>query len=830
MIKNYLSLVPRYLFYNKKRTAAVALCIVFCVTLLTSVGIIINSYMSEVVTVSEGLYGKYHGSIKPIRHEKLDWLKTKNEVSKAGTMLKVGQSKIGDYALSIIGGDKNAWELLNIKVLEGKLPEKDNEIVIEKWIYDQMQIKPKLGEALKLQYVSDLHGTEKLSNLAGESDFILCGILEDSYGSKASEIGKSYIMLNIAEKLISQEQRYYEQYFSIKENLPLSETLDIIGTEIASNKIGVYSENNLMVSSTEANYKSKRLAVFIDLIVAIAAIMVIFNVFNISITERLRHFGLLRSIGITPNQIKIMLLGEALLLALIFIPIGILLGIEGVRLILKLAGGQNGLNIVPKVSLFYISLSAVLGLMSIIIAVYNAAKLGFNLTPIESINIDSKILKENGNISGNENKLIGKLFGYTGKIAFINLKRNKKRFIATTASIGISIALFISVNYLVSCMDPAYQVSKDIKSDYILALKNKDENIGYDDEQISNLISMTGVEKVEKVKLVFGSTIVKTQNMTENGLQEAVENSKISYYNKQLLDKGECDFSSIFIGCTEEYLRAMSKNTWADYAENGTPYVYVIQNLNYADETNFKAGDNIKIVYAYKVNNQWVRKATEFKIKDVLQKSPIPFNTRDGKMAIITNEKLLKDFLNIEYYQNVEIYTSRKANITAIEAQLKNIASDQKYGKLISYREEMQRVKDSRMVAGLILYSLVLVIILVALINIINTMSMNIILRKREFGMLRAMGMTRGQLTNTILKEGFFYGLVSSILGVAIGVLLILLIFYSGRKGFDLRLSIDYASITFTFITTLILSMASTILPLRRATSAEIVEAIRSIE
>ncbi|MGB7606237.1 MAG: FtsX-like permease family protein [Lutisporaceae bacterium] len=830
MIKNYLSLVPRYLFYNKKRTAAVALCIVFCVTLLTSVGIIINSYMSEVVKVSEGLYGKYHGSVKPVRYDKLDWLETKKEVSKAGTMLKIGNSKIGDYSLSIIGGNKNAWELLNIKVLEGKLPERDNEIAVEKWIYDQMQNKPKLGEALELQYVTDLHGAEKLENSTETADFILCGILEDSYESKTSEIGKACIMLNIAEKLISREQRYYEQYFNIKENLHLSETLDKIGTEIVDNKIGVYYENNLMVSSAEANYKSKRLAVFIDLIVAIAAIMVVFNVFNISITERLRHFGLLRSIGITPNQIKLMLLGEALLLSLIFIPIGILLGIEGVRLILKLVGGQNGLNIIPRVSLFYVSLSAVLGLMSIIIAVYNAAKLGFNLTPIESINIDSKILKENGNISGNENKVIGKFFGYTGKMAFINLIRNKKRFIATTVSIGISIALFISVNYLVSCMDPAYQVSKDIRSDYILTLKTKNENIGYNDEQINNLINMTGVVNVEKVKKVFGSTIVKTQNMTENGLQEAVENAKISYYNKQLLDKGECDFPSILIGCSEEYLKAISKNTWADYAGNEKPYVYVIQNLNYADETSLKAGDDIRIGYAYKIDNQWKRENMEFKIKDVLQESPIPFNTRDGKMAIITNEKLLKDFLNVEYYQNIEIYTSKKADVTAIETQLKNIVSNQKYGKLISYREEMQRVKDSRIVVGLILYSLVLVIILVALINIVNTMSMNIILRKREFGMLRAMGMTKGQLTNTILKEGFFYGLISSIWGVIIGVLLILLIFYSGRKGFNLRLSIDYTSIAFTFVSTLTLCMASTILPLRRATSAEIVEAIRAIE
>uniref|UniRef100_UPI00192B8B13 ABC transporter permease n=1 Tax=Sporosalibacterium faouarense TaxID=516123 RepID=UPI00192B8B13 len=452
------------------------------------------------------------------------------------------------------------------------------------------------------------------------------------------------------------------------------------------------------------------------------------------------------------------------------------------------------------------------------------------ISPIESLNIEGNILEDNrkGDKRTSKNEIIHRLFGYTGKIAFTNLVRNKKRFYATVISISISIALFITANYFVKNLNPYYQASQTMTSDYVLSLNNSREPIGYSKKVIDEIKNLDGVKSVDKMKFYYGTLGLKGNQLTQKGLEENQDDK--NKIGNNFDENWPYLIRTMVVGLSQETLKENGTFDSEIYKGDKLSNVYIMQNLNYQNTTKIKQEDEIKIEFSYKDYPEWIRKRGIFRVAQVLRESPITFNTRDGAAIIYMDEKDMDKYFGLEGYQKIEIDVTKDANIGRIESKLNEIANNQKNGELTIFKDELEKIERVRIQIASILYILIGVIVLVGLINIINIMTINVILRRREFGMLRALGMTNNQLRKVITKEGLFYGLLSSIIGSIISVMLVCLVYYFARKGLDLELEISYISILLACVVTTTLTVISTLIPLRKAVSLNVVESIRAID
>lgn len=827
MIKNYRQLVPRYLMANKKTSLSMAISILFSVAMLVSVGIIIGKYNTTRIEMAQADHGKYHAGFYSVQEDTLGKLKKFNGISEVGTTITVGEMKLGSDRMEIKGGDSAAFDLLNIKAIKGRVPEKENEIAIEEWMYKRLDKKPQIGERFKLKY--SLQNSKGETIGLRENEFILCGILEDFDESKTFQTGKAYVTLDTANSQLVKVLKVYEQWFALKDNVPVELTLDDIQAYALEKPINGqhiiegYNPNIFYISALKEAKVAGNITILFSIIVALAVALVIYNVFNISVLQRKKHYGLLKAIGITQKQIKVMLFLEAFLFEAIVVPIGIVVGILSTKLLTRIIGGNllQG-SILKQITPFNILLPVFVSLISIAAAVYSPAKLASKVSAVESMSMEgnksTKKLYRNSKF-----RIIDKIIGYTGIMAFNNLKRYKKRFVSTVIAIAVGIALFIFSVYVIDFLNPSTLLEGRVKADYILNLSgNIFVDYGYNDETISKIQSIPGVKSVNKFKRLNMDYILDSNFITPSGIEE----SKKGTMGFALMGNGYHVVSQVY-GCSDEFIQSLRKSA-SDKDNKGQ--VFIVQNLDYENFTKIKSGDEVRTFTQYLNEGKFVNIDKTIKVDYVLDKLPMKIDELMGSIVTFLPYKFMEDTYKISGYQEIEINVDKNANLARIEKELQSIASTVRYGKLVSRESEIKKWHNYQLQLGAILISLVTVIVLVGFINIMNTMNMNIIIRKREFGMLRALGFTKKEMRKTLLKEAAIYGICSSIIGIIMGYLLIGAVYSLAKSRFGLKFYVDIKLLLVTFIVTVILSICSSILPLKKVISEDIVEAIQAVE
>jgi ABC-type lipoprotein release transport system permease subunit len=331
MIRKTIGIIPRNLIKNKKRTISIAVSIILSIILITSVEILIRSAVKAVIENNARVTGEYHAAYRNVRKKYLDILGQNEKVSRIGTTALVGYGKYNEYEMEINGIDQEAIDLLNLELLEGSFPKDKNDIVIEKWILEKVYPGKKVGDKIIVPCGIFKRSAGKIEDIKN-MEFTLSGVMENLMGTRSVNQGKAYLSLEGAENIIGSEEILYKQYFTVKDSYPIESATQDFDMEYENKRFGDYEINDRYVALLNTGEKSKHVVIIIDIIIAFAASVMIYNIFNISIVERLKQFGLLRSIGITPLQIKGLVIGEGIALGVIFIPFGIAAGVNIVKL------------------------------------------------------------------------------------------------------------------------------------------------------------------------------------------------------------------------------------------------------------------------------------------------------------------------------------------------------------------------------------------------------------------------------------------------------------------------------------------------------------------
>ncbi len=880
-MNSYTGLTLKYIKGQKKRSLLTILGIVLSVTLFTAIGTIGVSYRDQLIRHTIQDYGDYHVSFNGIPGEAVSKVTFHASVEGAGVISREGYAVINETSekekrenpnaapyryLNIKGYDSEAMDMLQVRLESGRLPEKPDEIILSSRSLSHFSVPPQLGERIKLNLgirkVAST-GEERIINGLGDfgwdldesfeaqtqHDYTVVGYMEEiGRGSWSSTFILPAITFNDNQTFDGAKK--YFVYTKMKTMDQIKEKTESILSSLSVGKVTedsareLYRESGVETFRVEYNNEFLKLygkstyeGVNKSLILAytavaafimICTIAVIYNTFHISVVERISQFGMLRCLGATPAQIRSIVIKEASILSSIGIPIGIFTGTVFMKLLFSYIsflqlGLLNGMRMI--ISYPVLILAGVLGLVSVYVSAIGPARMASRVSPLEAVQ-KQDTSKADKAARAKKSILVQKLFGMEGQFAMRNLKRNKKRFRITAFSMVISIVLFIVCNGLIDFLKQTTQLSG---SQYSYSLMYEGPSKRIEDSIYEDILKLDAVEHAYKfynsqVMAVIPKEKLNPRYIELRGLNHGVEaEGGYRTSNNFLFSYGDNSLDAWRSKLTSGTLNKESMER-----ENGVIVVQKVSTITdqgkrlIIDQTTFKVGDKIKI-YAMD-SKQGYQTVTVAGIaeQDLLSSSP----SESAILGFITTPAVYEKIVGNDNFARIFILAYSDRPHKPITDYLHALT---KYDGGYNYTDrvaELEQAKNDAMIASIFLYGFMGVIALISFLNIVNTVSTNLILRSKEFAVLKAIGMTQRQMNRMILLEGVFYGVIAGVYGAAIGTAVSYGIHRLFMDAVEIVWTVPWSSIGIACAGAMITTFAATVQPMRRLNKVKIIEAL----
>ena len=799
---------------NKKRTLVTIIGIMLSVALVTAVATMYSSCIKSLINYETYQKGNFHVAFYDVPLNEVETIKNNRGIDDVYLTKDIGYAKLeeskNEYKpyVYVKGFSKEAIEELSVKLVEGRFPENENEILIPTHLKTNGRVVLNVGETITLDVgtrVSDgyeLTQDNKFSEEANEEiinttskTYKIVGIIERPASNIESYSAPGYTFITymnennmkdkvnvyakytkdgsknyakITANIIGVDENLYEQYLSGK---PLTdEQLQEIGKQLQNAKY--HGDVNQYLILLENNPFNENAVGNLGIIVAIAcgiivvtSVFCIKNSFDISITEKIKQYGMLRSIGATKKQIRKNVFFEATILGLIGIPLGIVLGILASYILIIISNFfltdmlTEGLKLVISYSWVAILVAVILGFVTIYFSALRSAFKASKVSPIDSIRNSSNIKIKAKKVKSP--KAIKKIFGIGGDISYKNLKRNKKKYRTTVISIILSVSVFIALSYFMSAAFTEFDNELDI-SDYNISC-------GYyvtSDEQFSN------VEKIIKLDNINNYTVNRGFNLYLESPKYNEEYLKLrNITEKEMTENKENTYIVNAIG--EEQYQKYLKELNLDYEEFKDKGIIVdIDNVEYINEKDKKSNKYIR-QYTYNENDTISGKydndedtMLNLEIDIGLVTDKLPFGLYEGTPYIIVSDEFY-DKLN---RKNDEVYILiDSSNPDKLQDEIEEVLKNENYN-LNNINENVKMMRNLYILIGIFLYGFIIVISLIGVTNIFNTITTNMNLRRQEFAMLKSIGMTSKEFSRMIRLESIFMGAKSLLFGIPIGL------------------------------------------------------------
>ncbi|QIB27963.1 ABC transporter permease [Caloranaerobacter azorensis] len=415
-MKKYSDITVKYLKNQKKRTILTIIGIILSVALISSIPTMFYSMQKSEIKMVKQTVGDFHFAYSNVEYDLLNRLKNNPKVEDISVQVDVIKDITfnGKYKITITELNKKGFEMLPIHIKQGRLPQNNSEILIEKWALEKMDNKPGINDKV----VFDVNGENK--------QYTVVGILENRINSQYLGETRGFTLL---EKI--PRDKKINIYLKLKNRISIKNNIEEFEKMKGKGKFAT-NERLLRLLLQSSDSKGNK-AIFIICgilvgLVVISTVAVIYNAFHISVLERIKQFGLLRSIGATPRQIRKIVFKEATLLSVIGVPIGIVSGIFGLKLVLFIVSRGGGILIKAnevEVSPYIIIGSILLGFISVYLSAFLPANTASKISPLDALNNRGSIKKEK---IKKKKGIIYRFLNIEFAMAYKNIKRNRKRF------------------------------------------------------------------------------------------------------------------------------------------------------------------------------------------------------------------------------------------------------------------------------------------------------------------------------------------------------------------------------------------------------------------
>ena len=781
---------------NKKRTIVTIIGIILSTALMVGIGLLFSSFQDLMIRDTIGYSGKYEAKYNDVDLIKLNDIKNKNFTYFYEK--PIGFSKIessNEYKPYMYITSVNREYFDELKLIEGDIPKNENEIVISNHVITNGGLDYKVGDIVTFTYGSrNIDGNITLANSElvdgefltneGTHTYKIVGIVDRSNFESYSASGYTAFTVDV-----NSDNGNVNLYVMFNKNKNIIKQSEELAKELNYNGDINYNSTLLALygESTYGNVMSSMGGMMIIMLslVSIGCIIVIYNSFAISVMERKKEFGLLSSIGATKKQIKKSVFYEALVVGVIGIILGILGAYIGIGCVILIINNLISDMLEYKLHLvtnpLFIIIPVIFMIIVIGVSAFIPSRRASKVSPIEAIrqNDDIKINKKKIRTS----KLVLKLFGIEGEIALKNIKRNKKKYRVTIVSLFISIVLFISFSsYMNYTLNTASSVMGEVPYDYRISYFGDDNNKEALDK-INEIVKSSDVKEYVSYS-VSNLSIIGNYTYSDEYLDfyksaygddgiKALNNLKYQNIYILVLDDNSYNKYKKLIGLDKDSVILLNRFKGVSYGNN--------KRVNY-DIPVINSGDiNIKICnfdddeenvdttkYCNKnIDNIFVTN----KSFDLIEE----FSYMDD-FKLIVNKKLYDSILDggTDFTQ-FNIISDNTNNIDKLTKEL------DKYNNVnyINIKESMKQTNNLILVVKILMYGFISLVTLIGVTSVFNTISTSMALRKREFAVLRSIGLTRGGFNKMLFFESLFFGMKSLIFALPVSIGVTILIHYS---------------------------------------------------
>ena len=781
---------------NKKRTIVTIIGIILSTALMVGIGLLFSSFQDYMIRETISYNGKYEAEYGDVSLDKLNSIDKKDFsyfYQKA-----IGFSKFdsaNEYKPYIYISSVNKEYFNELHLISGRFAENDSELVISNHINTNGGASYKIGDIITLKYgervvegvntlTNNEYYEEETLNIVGEKTYTIVGIVERSNFEDYSASGYSTFTLDMNDKegtvnvfvMFNNKKKIIKQSEDLAKKLGYDNAISYNSTLLA-----LYGE------STYGNIMKSMITMIVIMlsIVSIGCIVVIYNSFAISVMERKKEFGLLSSIGATKKQLSYTVFFEALIEGIIGIILGICGAYIGIGTVILIINNLIGDILVLKLNLVtnivFIIIPVIFMIIVIFISALVPSRRAAKVSPIEAIrqNDDIKINKKKIKTG----KLVNKLFGIEGEIALKNIKRNKKKYRVTIVSLFISIVLFISFSsYMNYTIDTASSVMGEVPYDYQISYFGDDSDIDALDK-ISEIIKSNDVKEYVSYSAsnlsIIGNYTYSDEYLDfyksaygDDGIK-ALNNLKYQYISIYILDDISYNKYKELIGLDKDSVILLNKFKGVSYGNNKRVN-YDIPVINNGDINikicNFDDNDEDVDTTKYcnkNIDNIFITNKSFDLIEEFSYMSDF---------KLIVNKKLYDNISDSgTHYTQFNIISDNTDNIDKLTKEL------DKYDNVnyTNVKESMKQANNMILVIKILMYGFIGLVTLIGVTSVFNTISTSMALRKREFAVLRSIGLTRKGFNKILFFESLFFGLKSLIYAIPVSLGVTIIIHYA---------------------------------------------------
>lgn len=577
------------------------------------------------------------------------------------------------------------------------------------------------------------------------------------------------------------------------------------------------------------------LSVIVMTVIIIGSVSLIYNAFAISVSERARHLGMLSSVGATKRQKQNSVFFEGMIIGLISIPIGILCGITGIGITFMFINSmiQDVLGITEKLTLVVTPLSlltaCVVSIMTIFISTYLPARKASKISAIDAIR-QSTDVKLSGK-AVKTSKFVRKLFGIEAEIGLKNLKRNKRRYQATVFSLVISIVLFLSVTSFTSNMRKSVELSQD-GLNYDIQVYMGTEDAQKVDRLTKSITALPNITEYNVVRELSLSSWIDEKDMAKE-LQEIVEK------DSSILKNGKYPYYIQIHALNEQGLRTYAESVGVSYeqlTDLNQMSAIVNDTVTFEDENAKKIietkalhseiGQKLDLIYT-DWDTEKETKLSPVEIVALTDKRPMGVHSAQvGGLNIIVSDQVFDQLTNDTMSNDIQ----SRLNLNSSDPLATQQAIEEMKERNVYVQNVFQNRQNSEqmiMLMSIFTYGFIALITLISIANIFNTISTSISLRKREFAMLKSVGMTPNGFNKMINYESIFYGIKSLLYGLPISIVVMYLIFRSMMSSFSYGFALPWMSILYVIVAVFIIVSSAMLYSSSKVKKENIIDALK---
>lgn len=773
---------------NKKRSISLIIGIAMSTMLICSILIISMSFYETFYNDVKVTKGNYHNTF--FRVEDKEIITNNEEIESCFVTQEKGYVNLpesdGREYIAVLEFDEKALNNYGLKLIEGRMPKNTNEIIISNEVIENGKINYYVGQTVDFEinkikldennvltqrttYLKKMKEEGRIQEeFIEKKEYKIVGIIQRPNEAIESYKAAGYTAITLMDG-IQDNAGYSVRFKNANKALELAEKL-------AQDNNLLYNTNydllNYEGGSEEFNFVSAIAVIVIVMIIVliVCSVLIIKCGFDILISEKIKQYSVLSCIGAGKKQIKKLALIENIIIGTIGIIIGIIVSIFLTAILIIGISNMTSTDSISEIKMIYkvpiwiIILSILLSYITVYFANKRAIKKLNSISPIVNTRVELDDI-ENTKKTRIE-RIIKKIFGIGGVIAYKNIKRNQKKYNSVTNTLIISICMIIGINVFVSYTQKlAVELYEESEYNVLIGYKSYEEQ----EVKYKKLLEISDNPYIDKYTLSRGKMVFL--DLKEHILEKDME----FYLSKCTRDD---KISDIIIVLGKQEYKDYINEIGANYEECKDGIIWKNDIRTYMSDgnkkvklLNLKKGDTLNI----ETLEEGEKKS--FEISYVTDKAPMGYeNTTAALGTFIMSDELFDKTFN-KYQVNFLAVKTNNA-----QALCKYI--EKNHDELLARNMELEIEKERQTVhiISIILYGIIGIVIIIAITNMYNIINSNTKLRKKEFAMLKSIGMTKKEFKNLQYLESIFYCIKSIIFGTILGVIINIIIYYFANQ------------------------------------------------